>query len=75
MSSNSNKKEKEKKKGKVLEALPNARFKVELEDGNEIIGHLAGKLRKYRIKVLPGDEVLVETTPYDDEKGRIVYRL
>jgi len=75
MSSNSNKDEKEKKKGKVLKALPNARFKVELEDGNEIIGHLAGKLRKYRIKVLPGDEVLVETTPYDEEKGRIVYRL
>jgi len=75
MSSNSNKDEKEKKKGKVLKALPNARFKVELEDGNELIGHLAGKLRKYRIKVLPGDEVLVETTPYDDSKGRIVYRL
>lgn len=69
------KKKKKKKKGKVIEALPSTQFKVELEDGTEIIAHLAGKLRMYRIKVLPGDKVLVEMSPYDDKRGRIVYRL
>lgn len=62
------------KNGFVLESLPNGYFKVKLEEGEEIIAHLAGKLRMYRIKVLPGDKVTVETTPYDDKKGRIVYR-
>lgn len=62
------------KNGFVLESLPNAYFRVKLEDGEEIIAHLAGKLRIYRIKILPGDKVTVETTPYDDKKGRIVYR-
>ncbi len=65
---------KEKIKGTVLEALPNAHFKVELEDGREVNAHLAGKMRIHRIKVLPGDTVTVEMTPYDKEKGRIVYR-
>jgi len=75
-SNKSNKRnEKEKVEGKVLEALPSARFKVQLENGNEVIAHLAGKLRRFRIKVLPGDKVLVEMTPYDENRGRIVYRL
>jgi translation initiation factor IF-1 len=60
--------------GKVLEVLPNATFKVELEDGREITAHVSGKMRMYRIRMLPGDKVTVEMTPYDKEKGRIVYR-
>lgn len=63
-----------KKSGIVLETLPSLRFKVQLEDGKEIIAHLAGKLRLYRIKVLAGDKVTVEMSPYDLDKGRIVYR-
>lgn len=63
-----------KKKGIVLESLPNAYFRVKLDDGKEILAYLAGKLRIYRIKVLPGDQVTVETSPYDEKKGRIVYR-
>ena len=62
------------KKGIVTEALPSTHFRVELEDGTEIMAHLAGKLRMYRIKVLPGDKVTVEMSPYDKERGRIVYR-
>ncbi len=62
------------KSGVVIEALPSTKFKVRLEDGKEIIAHLAGRLRMFHIKVLPGDTVTVETTPYDDSKGRIVYR-
>lgn len=68
------KKEKDKKNGTVLEALPNAQFRVELEDGQEIIAHLSGKMRMYKIRVLPGDEVTVEMSEYDKEKGRIIYR-
>jgi len=63
------------KTGIVLEALPSLSFKVKLENGNEIIAHLAGKLRIHRIKILPGDKVTVETSPYDENRGRIVYRL
>jgi len=62
------------KQGTVLESLPNTLFRVKLEDGKEVLAHLAGKLRIYRIKILPGDNVTVETTPYDDKRGRIVYR-
>lgn len=62
------------KTGIVLEALPSTHFKVRLDDGNEILAHLAGKLRMYRIKILPGDQVQVEMTPYDQKRGRIVYR-
>jgi len=62
------------KTGIVLEALPSTHFRVKLEDGKEIIAHLAGKLRIYRIKVLPGDQVTVEMSPYDDQRGRIVDR-
>lgn len=60
--------------GTVLEALPSTHFRVELDDGKEIMAHLAGKLRIYRIKVLPGDKVTVELSPYDETRGRIVYR-
>jgi translation initiation factor IF-1 len=60
--------------GQVLEALPSAHFRVRLEDGREIIAHLAGKLRLFRIKILPGDRVTVEMTPYDPKRGRIIYR-
>ncbi len=62
------------KTGLVLEALPSTHFRVRLDDGKEIIAHLAGKLRVYRIKVLVGDRVTVEFSPYDETRGRIVYR-
>jgi translation initiation factor IF-1 len=62
------------KRGTVLEALPSTLFKVKLEDGKEVLAHLAGKLRIFRIKILPGDSVTVETNPYDEKRGRIVYR-
>lgn len=62
------------RRGEVIEALPDTHFRVLLEDGNEIFAHLAGKLRLYRIKVLPGDKVTVEMSPYDSKRGRIVYR-
>lgn len=61
--------------GKVLESLPNTLFRVELEDGRIVLCHLSGKLRMNYIKILPGDRVKVETTPYDENKGRITYRL
>ena len=60
--------------GVVKELLPNATFRVELENGHEIIAHTAGKMRKNRIRVLAGDKVQVEMTPYDLSKGRINYR-
>lgn len=60
--------------GRVIEALPNTTFKVQLEDGREILAHLAGKMRLYRIKVMPGDKVKVEISRYDITKGRIIYR-
>lgn len=64
-----------KKEGRVIEALPNAFFKVVLDDGKEITGFLSGKMRMNRITILPGDKVSLEMTPYDENKGRIVYRL
>jgi len=65
-----------KKEGRVIEALPNATFKIVLNDnGKEIFGFLSGKMRLHRITILPGDKVSVEMTPYDESKGRIVYRL
>ena len=63
-----------KKIGTIIETLPSTHFKVRLEDGQEILCHLAGKLRIHRIKVLPGDNVTVELSPYDTKRGRIVYR-
>ena len=61
--------------GKVVESLPNAVFRVELESGQVVLGHLAGKMRLNKIRVLPGDKVLLEMTPYDLQKGRIIRRL
>jgi translation initiation factor IF-1 len=68
------KQKKEEALGVVTEALPNTTFRVELEDKRVILCHLSGKMRMYRIKVMPGDKVRVELTPYDETKGRIVYR-
>lgn len=62
------------KSGIVLEALPSTHFRIKLDDGKEILAHLSGKLRIYRIKVLLGDRVIVEMGPYDENRGRIVYR-
>ena len=60
--------------GIVTEALPNAIFKVKLENGHEILGHISGKLRMNYIRILPGDKVTVELSPYDLTKGRITWR-
>lgn len=60
--------------GRVTETLPAGTFRVELENGHEVLAHLAGKLRMFHIRVMPGDRVKVEMTPYDLTKGRLVYR-
>jgi translation initiation factor IF-1 len=60
--------------GEVVEALPNTMFRVQLENGHPVLAHLAGKMRRFRIRVLPGDRVRVEVSPYDLDRGRIVYR-
>ncbi|MBU1015126.1 translation initiation factor IF-1 [Patescibacteria group bacterium] len=60
--------------GEVVETLPSLRFRVRLDDGREILAYLAGRLIIHRIRILPGDRVTLETTPYDENKGRIVYR-
>ncbi|MBR3264318.1 translation initiation factor IF-1 [Candidatus Saccharibacteria bacterium] len=61
--------------GKIVEALPNTQFRVELENGHIIIAHMSGKMRKNYIRLVPGDKVKVELTPYDLTKGRISFRL
>lgn len=61
--------------GKVVEALPGTKFKVELENGHRIIAHISGKMRKHYIRLVPGDRVEVEMTPYDLTQGRISFRL
>ena len=60
--------------GKVVEKLPNAMFKVELENGHIVLAHISGKLRMNYIRILPGDKVTVELSPYDLSKGRIIWR-
>jgi translation initiation factor IF-1 len=60
--------------GTVVEALPNAMFRVELESGHKVLAHVSGKMRMHFIKILPGDKVTVELSPYDLSRGRIVYR-
>ena len=60
--------------GKVIDKLPNAMFKVELENGHVILAHTAGKMRKHRIRIMVGDKVDIEMTPYDLTKGRIIFR-
>jgi translation initiation factor IF-1 len=61
--------------GVVIEALPNAMFRVELPNGHEVLAHISGKIRMHYIRVLPGDKVLIELSPYDLKRGRITYRL
>ena len=61
--------------GSVVEALPNAMFRVDLDNGFNVLAHISGKIRRNYIKILPGDRVKVELTPYDLTKGRITYRL
>jgi translation initiation factor IF-1 len=60
--------------GIVIETLPNAMFRVELNNGHRVLGHISGKMRKNFIKILPGDMVVIELSPYDLSRGRIVYR-
>jgi len=60
--------------GTILEALPNAMFRVELENGHKVLAHISGKMRMHYIKILPGDIVRVELSPYDLTRGRIIYR-
>lgn len=60
--------------GTVVEPLPNAMFKVELENGHQVLAHISGKMRMHYIKILPGDKVTVELSPYDLDRGRITYR-
>jgi len=61
-------------RGKVIEPLPNAMFRVELDKGHRILAHVSGKMRLHFIRILPGDKVLVEISPYDLARGRIIYR-
>lgn len=60
--------------GLVLEALPDARFRVQLDNGHELVAYTAGRMKKNRIKTLAGDRVIVEVSPYDLEKGRLIFR-
>lgn len=60
--------------GKVIETLPNAMFRVELENGHVVLAHISGKMRMHFIRILPGDRVTVELSPYDLTRGRIIYR-
>ena len=60
--------------GEILENLPNATFKVKLENGHEVLAHVSGKMRMHYIKILPGDKVKLELSPYDLSKGRIIFR-
>lgn len=62
------------KKGKVLEAYPNSMFKIKLDDGGEVLCHISGRMRKHYIRILTGDRVVVEFSPYDLTRGRIIYR-
>ncbi len=60
--------------GTIVESLPNAMFRVELQNGHSVLGHISGKMRRHYIRILPGDKVQVELTPYDLTRGRITYR-
>ena len=68
------KEEKVEFEGEVVEALPNAMFRVELDNGHNVLGHVAGKMRRYRIRINPGDRITVQLSPYDLTRGRITYR-
>jgi len=69
------KKERIEVEGKVIVCLPNTMFRVELPNGHIVLAHISGKMRKHYIKILPGDRVLVELSPYDLSRGRVTYRL
>ena len=73
-SSSSTKEEGIQVEGSVMETLPNAMFRVELDNGHEVLAHISGKMRMHYIRILPGDKVLVELSPYDLTRGRVVYR-
>ncbi|QQS60778.1 translation initiation factor IF-1 [Candidatus Falkowbacteria bacterium] len=75
MSDTSNSKDFIEMEGEVLELMPSASFKVKLDNGHEILAHLSGKMRMFRIRIAPGDRVKIEMSPYDLSKGRITYRL
>ncbi|MEK7728832.1 MAG: translation initiation factor IF-1 [candidate division KSB1 bacterium] len=60
--------------GTIIETLPNASFRVELENGHKVLAHISGKMRMHYIKILPGDKVTIELSPYDLSRGRITYR-
>ncbi|HEX9892062.1 MAG TPA: translation initiation factor IF-1 [Actinomycetota bacterium] len=60
--------------GAIVEALPNTMFRIDLDNGHRVLGHISGKMRKHYIRILPGDRVTVELSPYDLTRGRIVYR-
>jgi translation initiation factor IF-1 len=60
--------------GKVIETLPNAMFRVELKNGHKVLAHISGKMRMHYIKILPGDTVTIELSPYDLSRGRVIYR-
>lgn len=74
MESTQSNKDKIEVQGKVVKALPNALFNVELEGGHMVLAHISGKMRKFYIRILPGDTVTVELSPYDLTRGRIIYR-
>ena len=69
------KKERIEVEGKVTTVLPNTMFRVELANGHQVLAHISGKMRKHYIKILPGDRVLVDLSPYDLSRGRVTYRL
>jgi len=69
------KKERIEVEGKVVTVLPNTMFRVELANGHQVLAHISGKMRKHYIKILPGDRVLIELSPYDLSRGRVTYRL
>lgn len=60
--------------GTIVEALPNAMFRVEMDNGHKVLAHISGKMRMYHIRILPGDRVTIEFSPYDLTRGRIIYR-
>ena len=68
------KEEKVEFEGEVVEALPNAMFRVQLDNGHEVLGHVAGKMRRFRIRIIEGDRVTAEMSPYDLSRGRITFR-
>jgi len=67
-------KSQQREEGTIIESLPSTNFKVKMEDGREVMAHLSGRLRRFHIRILVGDRVTIETSPYDRSRGRIIYR-